>query len=726
MLFSGVLQQSLWAQNLQTSSAGRVELDPVVVVAHKSLRPLSEIAAQVTVIDSAEIKRDMAEDLDGLLKYEPGLEAETAGSRFGATGISIRGIGGNRVAIEQDGIPLRDRFVVGAFSDGGRALVETDRIKRVEILHGPASVLYGSNALGGVVSITTWDPSDLLDRGEGKSWFGLKAGYQGANSGWSESGVGAFGSGVHGLLLAATYRQGEQLDRTAKNATDDPQDWDSRDLMLRYTYDTAGGRIRLTAMGQRRDVDTVIRSQLGYGRRFGTTTELRGIDHDENQRFSLDYEFSWAGWQQGRLQLYATEYRTNQLTLEERANAATPVALERQFFYRQKHEGIELNLFRQQQWAGFQHRIGLGLEWLQTDSKESRDGLQTSLSDGSTTRLILGEALPVRDFPTSRNRSLALFAQDEISVANGRWELIPALRWERSDLEPRPDAVWLEDFPDTPVTSVTENDFTPRFGVVFHGPENWNIYAQYARGFRAPPFEDANIGLDIPLFGFRAIPNPELKSETSDGFEVGARRNVGGARFSLAAFHTDYDDFIETRALIGVDPASGDLIFQSRNIDRARIYGLDLRYDQDLGRWSDALKGWVLHAAAYWADGKNRESGQPLNSIAPPQSVIAVSWQSADGNLEVSLDTTWTAAKKEKDIDQTGGTRFRARSWVRLDLTGGWRCADWLELRAGVFNLGDKTYWRWLDVANLVAGDPMIDLMSRPGRNYSVAARLSF
>jgi len=728
VLFSGLAPQFLLAQEPVTSGPDLVELDPMVVVASKVLRPLSEVPAQVTVIDSADIGRNMTEDLDGLLKYEPGLDVESAGTRFGSSGISIRGIGGNRVSIEQDGIPLRDRFVVGVFSDAGRALVETDRIKRVEVLHGPASVLYGSNALGGVVSITTWDPQDLLAGNGGHGWAGLKGGYQGANDSWVESVIGAAGTHVHGLLLAATWRQGRQMDKqSAPDVPDDPQDWDSRDLMLRYTFDSdAGNRLRLTVSGQQRDVDTVIRSQLGYGRRFATTTVLRGIDHDENSRLSLDYDFSWAGWEQGSLQVFATRFKAAQLTLETRANAIVPVALERQFHYRQEHRGIEFNMFRQQHWAGTRHRIGLGLEWLQTDSSERRDGLQTSLSDGSSTKTILGENLPVRDFPNSRSHSLGLFIQDEITSASGRWELIPALRWDHYRLEPGPDALWLEDFPDMPVASVTEKDLTPRVALLFHGSENWVFYTQYSRGFRAPPFEDANIGLDIPLFGFRAIPNPELQSETSDGYELGARRIAAGSYFSVASFYTDYNHFIETRALIGIDDATGDLIFQSRNIDQARIYGLDIRYDQDLGAWSDALRGWTLNAAGYLAEGENRDSGQPLNSIAPPQVVIGIAWQSADGGVDTGINTTLTAAKHGSDIDETGGKRFTTAGWAVADLTAGWRPNDWLELRVGVFNLADKTYWRWLDVANRAADDPMLGLLARPGRNYSVTARFSY
>ena len=69
---------------------------------------------------------------------------------------------------------------------------------------------------------------------------------------------------------------------------------------------------------------------------------------------------------------------------------------------------------------------------------------------------------------------------------------------------------------------------------------------------------------------------------------------------------------------------------------------------------------------------------------------------------------------------------FATPSWGIVDMTAGWRPSGRLELRAGIFNLADKTYWRWLDVANMEADDPMIPLLSRPGRSYSVTARFTF
>ncbi|HKX54806.1 MAG TPA: TonB-dependent receptor plug domain-containing protein, partial [Xanthomonadales bacterium] len=214
-----------------------IELDPIVVVASKRQQPLSHVAAQVTVIDAGQISESLVEDIDGLLRYEPGLEVETSGTRFGTTAINIRGIGGNRVAIEVDGIPARDRVVVGAFADASRALLETDRIKRVEVLHGPASVMYGSNALGGIISVTSWDPDDLLSQSDSDVAGSLRTGYQGVNDSWVGSGIAAWGEGSHALLAAATWREGHERDNQAPaDVADDPQSWDSQDYMLRYTF----------------------------------------------------------------------------------------------------------------------------------------------------------------------------------------------------------------------------------------------------------------------------------------------------------------------------------------------------------------------------------------------------------------------------------------------------------------------------------------------------------
>jgi hemoglobin/transferrin/lactoferrin receptor protein len=715
----------LWQGVAVPDEDGLTELEHVVVVASKYPRPLAGVAGQVSIIDAVDIDRYLLEGLDDLLRYEPGLNSETSGTRFGVGGVNLRGIGGNRVSIEVDGVPVRDSFSIGSYSNGGRALVETDRISRLEVLHGPASTLYGSDALGGVMAFTTWDPDDLLARGNDQRYFSLRGGYKGADDRFVGTGTAAFGSGRTGLLISGTWREGSQLENMAATGSPvDLLDWDSEDFFLRLVHDTGeGNRLRLSVEEYARDTRSELNSILGFAR-FRSTTALTGIDRDEARRLSVDYTFSGDYWDQGVARVFRSDSRTEQLSLEERAAARTPVRLERYFRYESDLAGLELNLFRRFRTSGSEHHLGVGLEFLRTESDELRDGHQQNIADGSITKSVLGERLPVRDFPVSVTDEFGIFIQDEIRIGEGRWELVPALRYDRYDLDPEVDAIYLEDNPSTTATPVSEDEFSPRIGILRHFGGDWSAYGQYTRGFRAPPFEDANIGLDIPLFNIRAIPNPDLRSETSDGFEFGLRKSTGDSQFSLAVFNADFDDFIETRARIGVDPDSGVLLFQSRNIERARIHGLDLRLEQNLGAWRESLQDWLLRAAVYWSRGENRESGQPLNSVSPPQAVIGLSRFSADGRWNTHLTGTFTA--RQDDIDHTGGDRFETPGYGILDFTAGFRPNDWLELNFGAYNLGDKRYWRWSDVSSLAANDPMLELLTRPGRNYSVSIRVSW
>jgi hemoglobin/transferrin/lactoferrin receptor protein len=717
---------SIWAS--EETAEESVDLDPVVVVASRIPRPLSQIAAQVTVIDSRDLSAGMVENLDTLLRHEPGIDLQSTGTRFGGDSINIRGIGGNRVDVHVDGVPLADGFAIGAYSDAGRTLVETDRLKRVEVLHGPASVMHGSNALGGVVSFVTWDPADRVEAADGGVSLSARLGYQGVDDSRVGSALGAWSDGRHGLLLAATYREGHETERQdVADGVTDPQDWSSRDFMLRYTLDTAGGNLwRVTAAKARRDVFTDVRSLLGYGRRFRSTTLLQGDDRDQNQRLSLDYVFTAGGWENGLLRLYRAESETDQRTHELRENTPRPVRIDRRFLYEQSLGGVEGSVFRSIEVGATRHRVGVGAEWKSSDIESLRDGLSTNLLTGDATDVILGESMPVRDFPNSTREEFAVWAQDEIRFAGGRWELVPAIRWDRYDLTPKPDDIWREDNPGTPVVGIEESRATPRLGLLFHPSEQWSLYGQYSEGFRAPPPSDANIGFQIPLFGFKAIPNPDLKSETSSGLEIGLRRQGIASRFSLASFRTDYDDFIESRALIGIDPGSGYLVFQSRNIEQARIRGIDLRFQQDLSAWNERLSGLNWSLAGFWAEGEDRQADQPLNSIAPPQLVNRLDWNSADATWRMSVFWTLTARKSRSDIDEQDENLFATPSWQTVDLTAAWRPSPRVEMRAGVFNLFDETYWRWLDVYRLAEDDPMIPLMARPGRNYTVSLQLNF
>src|SRR5690606_28450139 len=115
----------------------------------------------------------------------------------------------------------------------------------------------------------------------------------------------------------------------------------------------------------------------------------------------------------------------------------------------------------------------------------------------------------------------------------------------------------------------------------------------YAAGFRAPPYSDVNIGFTNVMFGYTAIANPDLRPETSDGFEAGVRYAGDAVHVALTGYHNRYKDFIESFRFVGVDDR-GLMVFQSQNVSEARIQGAELKAGVDLGVLWPAWEGWSL------------------------------------------------------------------------------------------------------------------------------------
>src|SRR5690606_31329898 len=139
-------------------------------------------------------------DLEDLFRYEPGITVGSGFGRFGIGDIRIRGLGGNRVRIQTDGIAVPDAFSIGSFANANRNFVDLDTLKAVEVVRGPTSSLYGSDALGGTVSFITRDPEDFLDGGKTRH-LGFRLGYEGDWNGLSGNAAAAFGGGRWSGLL---------------------------------------------------------------------------------------------------------------------------------------------------------------------------------------------------------------------------------------------------------------------------------------------------------------------------------------------------------------------------------------------------------------------------------------------------------------------------------------------------------------------------------------------
>lgn len=688
---------------------GPAALEEIVVVATKRESRIRDVAADVSVITREDLEATLATSLADTFRYVPGVSHQGAGSRFGSEGVTIRGIGGNRIVLEIDGVPLSQHFSIGNFSNATRDFIDPALVGRIEILRGPASALYGSSALGGVVAVETPRAQHLLTHGSAGG--DASAIHHGMDGSMHLASRIALASDTASLLLGGSFREGKAAETAADVPAADGRDYRRRAGLLAVSGDNRYGHgWRVTALRQTDDVTTDIRSVLGVGR-FAATTRLEGDDRTSFDLASAEYRIDDSlPWLDAvLLRVFYADADIDQDTIDERAAAAEPVLIARQFDFHQRLRGGEMNLWKEQAAGAWSHRWGFGAEWTERETAELRDGLARSLVDGSTSSSLLGEDFPLRDFPVSVTRELGVWLSDEMS--RGPLTLIAALRHDANRLDPETDPIYRADNPSQDPVAVSASDISPKFGLVYRLGADTDVYFQYARGFRAPPFEDANIGLDIPLFNIRAIPNPELESETSDGWEAGLRWQGSRSRLQFAAFHTDYENFIETKARIGIDPESGRLLFQSRNIHEARIRGVEARGSLQFG----AL---TLHAAAYWAQGENRATGEPLGDVGPAQAVAGALWRSADARTE--LRALVTAVENWSRHDDTAGELFEPAGYAVVDFYAMHRIGERLALRAGIGNLTDRLYWRWTDVRGLAPGDPALPVLAQPGRHYSI------
>jgi hemoglobin/transferrin/lactoferrin receptor protein len=685
-----------------------------------------DVPSVVTVIDEEEIAETLASDIKDLVRFEPGVSVPTAPSRFGAalastgrdgnSGFSIRGLGGNRVLITVDGVRVPDGFSFGPASFGRGDYVDLDLLQSVEIVRGPASALYGSDGLAGVVSFITRDPRGFLDDGETFA-ARVRAGYASADESVSGAVVAAGAWNDWSALVSYTRREGHETANQGESEAPDstrtapnPQDIESNAALARLVFQPSGAhRLRLTAdWGDRQVVTEALSGRAPLATSSTSVIDLDGLDESVRSRVTLDYSYDTPGGLLDRVfaAAYYQESTLLQFSDEDRNTAADRT---RRSTFDNSVWGLALQGESSFTTGGVSHRLVFGGDYSNTRQEGLRDG----------TAPPTGESFPTRAFPNTDYTLTGVFVQDEIGFMDGRVVFFPAVRFDSYELSPEADALY-------PLATAGQSDerVTPRFGVVAWPTERVGVFFNYAQGFKAPSPSQVNNNFANPLFGYTSIPNPDLRPETSEALELGVRLRdlqfAGGAlRASGAAFMADYGDFIEQVLVSGSFTPSDPAVFQFVNLSGVQISGLEGRADLS---WEN---GFGLRVSASWAEGEQVEGGvrAPLESIDPFKFVAGLSFDAPGGSWGGQLIATFAAQKDEAD---TAAGNFRPDAFSIVDLTAYWRVTDAAVFRVGIFNLTDETYWWWSDVRGLSAGSSVIDAYSQPGRNISASLSYRF
>ena len=711
---------------LAAEGDGAVTVDPLTVLGSRTETPASEVPATVSVITAEELEDRLAADIRDIVKLEPGVSVRSSPTRFGAalgtTGrdgnaaFNIRGLEGNRVLIQLDGVRVPDGFTFGAQSVGRGDYADLDLMKSVEILRGPASALYGSDGLAGAVSFTTKDPSDFL-RGDGDVLGGrVRSFYGSADDSVGATVVGAGRQGRVSGMIAYTYRDGhEQETRGSNDAADtdrttaNPQDILTRSVLGKLVFDVSeDNRVRLTAEHYQRDIKTDVLSGIAKPPRAATAVvRLKASDDIERDRVMLDQRVTFADGPVDRLiwAAYWQDSKTVEFTAEDRFTAADRTRLNT---FDNRVYGLSAQLESAFGLAGAAHRLIYGF-----DASRTR---QSGLRDGTVPPT--GEAFPMRAFPTTDYTLIGAFVQDEIELLDGRLSLYPALRFDHYELEPEADPL-LGAF--TPSTS-DDSRLSPKLGIVFRLAEQARLFFNYAQGFKAPSPAQVNNAFSNPIQNYRSIPNPDLKSETSEAFEGGARWVTPVWSAEITAFSGEYRNFIEQALVGGAFTPTNPGVFQFINLAKVKIHGIEgrarIRLDNGLG---------VFLGASYARGNSYAPAKAPLDSVDPIKVTAGVSWREVDGRYGGEITVVRSERKDASRVAQAcTPTCWRPNASTVVDVTAFWRVADAVTVRGGVFNISDEKYAYWNDVRGLSSTAASRDAYTQPGRNVSLSLTYDF
>ena len=720
-VFSG----HLYAAQMPVEQA---EIEPVVVTADRNVQTLDKAAPNVSVIGRKTLNQASAQNLDDIVMYEPGVSVPSDNNRRGHAGINIRGIDGNRILMMVDGVRIPESYAGGGSNGAisGRDMVESDTLKQVDIVKGPYSALYGSDALGGVVNMVTLSPSDFVDEGK-RGHFGLKHGYRSRDR---SHGVTATVAGFHenaeGLLML-TRRQGHETENmgsdtsysTARTATN-PQKNNAYNILAKGNIGNERHRFETLYEQYYYANDTVLANGLGSQSRGPVTiatSESNARDRIRRQRIEAGYRYTGEGrLKEANLTAYQQKLRTE--------DDAVDVSMTRMgarllgnstrysdYGFNQTIRGLNGRGVWEFDGA-VKQTVVAGAEYKHAETARPRDSLTVDNLTGAVSKIYAGSTYPNKTFPDSKRKTFSVYAQDSLTFGNGI-VLTPALRYEKDKLNTSTDQAYLNANPSGTATRFSDSALTPSLRLSVPMSEQFTGFATYSQGFRTPPFDSATMAFANTTYGYAVIPNANLKSERSNSFELGMKFKNERARAQVTAFYNRYRNFIN-RTEIGTSTVGRRPIiqYQYQNLDHVKTYGAEASAAYTF------LPGWQISGSIAWMRGEQQD-GKPLDSAYPLNGVLGLDYTQEKWGIGTKL--RWS--KKHSRV--SSDTVFQAPGYGVWDVGAWYKPFKNLEIGANIYNVGNKKYWQHADVAGM-SRTSVMDLYTESGRNFAATVQLKF
>lgn len=648
-----------FAAGAQPAPANVAQLQTVVVTASAVESDVRDAPASITVITAEDIAKSPATDLNEVLRRAPGLSQATTPD--GGTSIQIRGLPQEYTLIMVDGRRVgSSNDTYDRYSRNEVNWIPPETIERIEIIRGPMSSLYGSDAMGGVINIIT--------KKAGDRWGGsLRAGAEiNADSIRGNDYLGGFSVGgplVDGLRLRLdgerTYQQADSELPAGTSA-------------FRFGGGREGSKLR--SFGAQLDWDinpdhalalnyrTARRNTLSgpnpAGSNPGTSISTRGPAQMDRDELGLTYTGEH-GFGTSRFAVTRTQYQ-NQTT--------APEIVDNQLTGRTfPSEAVATDLVVDGSLTvpfsfGVDQSLTMGAQW-------QRNELDNPNTVGSVAN---AEGVLGLSYKKVNNR--ALFLEDQLYLRDNLILTLGA-RWDDN--------------------SGFGSQVSPRAYLVWHPSSEWTLRGGYSEGFKAPSLRQGNSNFVSRSQGAGCVGgfspcnirgNSDLKPETSQSVEIGASWARAGWEAGMTLFNTEFENKLQT-AYFG--QIGGQHFYQYFNALSAVSRGVEASLTVPV---SDRIL-WRTNAT-HMFKAEEKSSGRPL-SVVPEWSVSSAVDVEITSALSASAQAMYVGKQVNLDwrVANQGGAFGSQRiqdPYTIFDVGLNYRLNRHLRFDVGVKNVFDK------------------------------------
>ena len=604
------------------------KMDDLVVTATRLATPRGELASSVSVISAEDIQRRQFRSVSQALRSVPGLHVVQTGGPGQQTSVFMRGANSNHTLVLIDGVEAGDPSSPAGAVDFSNLWL--DNIERIEIVRGPQSTLYGSDAIGGVIHITTRRGAGKL-HGAGKLEGGSDSTFnqQASTAGSTDRLNYSFG-------VTHTDTDGDSVTpRRLRNGVaaedDNYENWTTSARLGMAVGDTLEVTVFVRYIDSETDLDPEL-EMSGFG-----TTEDRDARLDQTEyllRGEAKAQLLDGLWEATLSTSYSDFDRKNRNDRQSPTETLT----------RTKFDGDKLKFeLKNDFYPVDAHIFTLGLE----TEKENMDSGGFSDFGG----FVVGEQTDA----DARNN--AVYAQDQFNYGEHVFGTI-GMRYDDYD-----------DF---------GSQVTYRLAPVYvHQGTNTRVKASVGTGFKAPTLFQTD-GFTPNNFGSFYRGNPDLDPEKSVGWEIGIEQKLWGERLSFGAtwFKSDIDDLMQ----VVFDPSFNSTY---ENIDNADIRGAEIFVR------AQPLESLAVKLDYTYTDAEDDDSGERLLRRPKHKLDLDVEFRPLS---RASINLAVNYVSDYKDISRESSGIIDGDDYVVLEIAADYQLNKQWRLFGRVENATDEHY----------------------------------